>query len=454
LEVFDSYRKIFKHAPEYERHWNRMHGWLTLAHVCQKWRRIVLASPSRLDLCISVIGKNPGNMKAMLSPRLPRLPIFVDYHWPGGSTPKDVNRLLIALRHRDRLRGIVFPFQGLYGPIKKVLKEMKRPFPVLETLEFHNEYRRGPGSKFQLGSAPRLRCLKVEFVPFGSLAQLLSSSTMLVKLSLDIEISSRVSLLPYLQAMPHLRSLVLQLIPPIRDDVAPDTNTADIDIVTLSELTLFHFYGHAAVLDTLVAGMAAPSLQDLHIRFTGGAIASPFRHLSRFTTEIEMRCHACQLLFSKESFRLSLITDSKFITTTVPDFKIYSKNITHVSEVLSPKLDAVEDLLLFCGRKEPPSVSWQSFLWQFRSLKVLMVEHRIIFDVANSLRSEEVPDLLPTLEEIQLCLTSQPPTSSTPERYRAEMEAFQPFVAVYQRAGRSVNVTRGPSHFPTYFNDT
>ena len=446
LEVFDSYRKKFKHAPEYERHWNRIHGWLMLAHVCQKWRRIVLASPSRLDLCICVIGKNPGNMKTMLSPRLPRLPIFVDYRWLGTSTPKDISRLSTALRHRDRLRGIVFPFQGFDERTKRLLKEMKRSFPALETLEFHSysySYRESD-SKFQLGSAPRLRCLKVDSVPFRYLTQLLPSSTMLVELSLKIEISSRVSLLPYLQAMPHLRSLVLQLMPPYREDVDPDTNTDNIDIVTLSKLTCFSFRGRAAVLDTLVAGMAAPSLHDLHVRFTDRAIASPFRHLSRFTTEIEIRHHACQLLFLEGFFRLSLLTNSEFIATSEPHFKFYSTNITQVNKVLAPKLDAVEDLLLFYGDEEQPSIPWQSFLRLFRNLRILRVGHRIIFNVAKFLGSvhcEEVLDLLPALEEIQVCSTSYQSISSTSERYRAEMGAFQPFVAAYQRAGRPVNVT-------------
>ena len=47
-------------VPIYERRWNRIHGWFKVVHVCQKWRRIVLGSPSRLDLSLVVIEHNPA----------------------------------------------------------------------------------------------------------------------------------------------------------------------------------------------------------------------------------------------------------------------------------------------------------------------------------------------------------------------------------------------------------
>ena len=126
LEIFDSYRRVLKYVDSYqismsgvsrrhrhehqpvrmyERRWNRKHGWFKLVHVCRKWRRIVLESPSRLDLSLVLIEHNPGNVKTIR--RLPSLPIRIDYAH-SIPTSNDVNRVVAALKQCDRVRGVVF----------------------------------------------------------------------------------------------------------------------------------------------------------------------------------------------------------------------------------------------------------------------------------------------------------------------------------------------------------
>jgi len=226
MEIFDSYRRIFYsyqvstlrvprgHRCEsqlisnYERQWNHKHGWFKLVHVCRKWRRIVLGSPSRLDLSLVLIEHSSGNMKTVsTAPCLRSLPIRINYAWQNDPTSKDVERIAAALKQRNRVRGIVFEGQTLQ--LEEVFRKMRCPFPALERLEICCPCPPKLPPTFLRGSAPRLRRLKMSAIHFKSISQLLSSSTALVELSLQIDTvfgpSPTTSLVAYLQNMPCLR---------------------------------------------------------------------------------------------------------------------------------------------------------------------------------------------------------------------------------------------------------
>jgi len=445
-----------KLVPIYERVWNRKYGWFKLAHVCRKWRHIVLASPTRLDLSIAVEGHNPGNMKTVFTPRLPSLPIRIDYsHVTPTNT--DVNRAVAALKQRDRMRGIVFKGNDLQ--LKKVIREMKYPFPELERLEICHalhKYLNLP-SIFLRGSAPRLRRLKMCTVPLKSIAQLLSSATALVELSLKIDTifgpSPTSSLVAYLQAMPCLRWLALTLPSVIYDTRIPTSPKNGGKIVTLSKLTFFHFYGHPGFLDGLVSGLSAPSLQTLDIepfdRFT-----SPIRHISRFITDINSKHHAFRVISSHDdSFSLSLLTPSERIDDPDPHFNFYSQSVMQISNALAPKLAIVEELLLisFYG-SSLLTTPWRRFLELFHGVKVLRLQHNVMFEIAHSLQQdqEESTPVLPSLEEIGLHMWLGSTESGAEDKRRSAMEAFDPFIAARQQAGRPVKISWGKAYDATW----
>jgi hypothetical protein len=277
-------------VPTYERRWNRRFGWFTLIHVCQKWRHIVLASTSRLDLSFVIIARNPGHMKMILTPHLPPLPIRIDYAY-GISTYNDLGRMVAALKHRDRVRGIAF--KGPDEQLEKLFKAMKSPFPALDRLEI---IRNSSGHDLKLpptflrGSAPRLRRLKLSDVLFASISRLLSSATALVELSLKVDTivspSPAESLVAYLQAMPCLRWLALTL----RGRYSPAKIQAPSmkgeTVTALPKLMFLYFRGRQASLDALLSGLTAPSLQAFDIQLFGNNMNS-FCHLGRFITDIE-----------------------------------------------------------------------------------------------------------------------------------------------------------------------
>ena len=468
LEIFDSYRRVLKyvdsyqismsgvshrnrheHQPVYmyERRWNRKHGWFKLVHVCRKWRRIVLGSPSRLDLSLVLIEHNPGHMKTVYTTRLPSLPIRIDYAY-GTPTNNDVSRVVAALKQRDRVRGIVFKGQDLQ--LGKVFGKMKCSFPVLERLDIcHSSglvnLKLPP--TFLRGSAPRLRRLKMSPVSLKSISQLLSSATALVELYLNIDTifgpSPTSSLIAYLQAMPCLRWLTLKLTCGISHNLIPESPENGGKIVPLSKLTFFHFYGHQVSLDGLMSGLSAPSLETFNTKFPGSFI-SPMRHISRFVTDTNSEHHAFRVISSSRgSFSLSLMAHSECIDEPDPHFNFYSCRVMQISTALSPRLGIVEELFLISFDKSSrPTTPWRRFLELFHNVKILRLQHNVMFDIAHSLQQDQGVSaaVLPSLEEIELRGWSWSSESAVQDERRSAMEAFGPFMATLQQAGRPVKI--------------
>ncbi|KAH9994175.1 hypothetical protein BJV77DRAFT_313497 [Russula vinacea] len=82
--------------------------WFKLIHVCKRWRTVMFAWSSRLDLCFLLKPKMGGNMKTILSRRyFPPSPIVIDYNCQRDDVKsKDMGRMLAALKRPDRIREI------------------------------------------------------------------------------------------------------------------------------------------------------------------------------------------------------------------------------------------------------------------------------------------------------------------------------------------------------------
>jgi hypothetical protein len=250
LEIFDAYRQLYR-----ETLWDSSDGWLKLAHVCLSWRCIVLSSSSRLHVHLLFTPRRCSTV-TMLK-HLP--PPIVVYHRGASWTKKEENSAIAVIRHRSRVRGIVF-----HAHTAKLLGALSHPFPELENLEICPYDHDGELALPATFSAPRLRRLTLKEVVPRSLSPLLSSATGLVELSLTMDISPPVSLLANLQRMSCLRRLELNLsYQEYFDDDLP--LAGDVVPVTLSKLTHIIFRGFRIYLQALVVGLAAPSLQRLAV---------------------------------------------------------------------------------------------------------------------------------------------------------------------------------------------
>ncbi|KAH9994205.1 hypothetical protein BJV77DRAFT_317035 [Russula vinacea] len=62
LEIFDFHRQG---THPYHHQWRTSYVWINLAQVCRKWRAVMFASYSRLDLGVTVGPKRPIHIKSI-----------------------------------------------------------------------------------------------------------------------------------------------------------------------------------------------------------------------------------------------------------------------------------------------------------------------------------------------------------------------------------------------------
>ena len=179
LEIFDFYHDADGDMQSKQ----RMEEWITLAHVCRRWRSVVLQSPHRLNLRLFCTPRTPT--RDTLDVWLP-LPLFVSNYGYGSS--RGVDNIVAALEHSDRVCHIDLRIHSTseweHVPNSAA---MQKPFPELTRLrlgKYHDELESILPDSFLGGTAPRLRLVILDNVPFLGLLKLLLSATHIVKLHL------------------------------------------------------------------------------------------------------------------------------------------------------------------------------------------------------------------------------------------------------------------------------
>jgi len=191
--------------------WSRRERWwYNLVHVCQRWRRLVFASPSYLRIChVCTHGIQVGHMLA----HSPILPLVVDYaDETRGWTEEDGEGLSFALlpEHRDRVRRIRLLVRDSYL-WNFVAALFDGTFPALEYLFVKLRERSHESPSFKLPHkfrAPRLRHLVLTQFGFPLATPILVTSLHLVTLSLNLDkfclpndLLERLSFLPRLEVL-------------------------------------------------------------------------------------------------------------------------------------------------------------------------------------------------------------------------------------------------------------
>ena len=451
LEIFDSYRQNVIGA---DYHWRNKYAWFNLVHVCRRWREVVFASSSRLDLNIIVEPKKPGHIKTILSGRLPILIDYSDLDPGADITASALWRMRAALRHRDRVREI-----SLYGwdaIFRKFIKATNYHFPALESLDLRFPYGSEPDipATFLRGSDlsdPPLQRLRLYGASLASVSGLLLSAKALTNLTLDVrsdsssmDSSQRSFLLASLQGMQCLRNLYLET--GIRDNHPEDHSqySTPKDIIPLSKLTYFHYAGSTIFLNDLMSGLSAPSLQDASFLFV--RFPSPFLYLSRIIDDVKEEFRSVSVTFGIEDFHLRSSTHLRKTDHFKPSFRFYvfcPPSSIIDNRTPSTKLTMVEELDLTFYRSDRTrwehAFSLREYLRHFRSVRVLRV-NSFEREVGICLQQDET--ILPMLEEVDLSISRSAEDSDEEYQRRAaeELATFEPFVSARERAGRLVKV--------------
>jgi hypothetical protein len=177
LEVFEFY--VVEAADDTRR---GIEAWQTLVHVCQLWRIIVFGSPRRLNLRLVCTPETPVRSALDI---WPVLPLCIRGHCYESAESADDT--LTALGHSDRIDQLEIAVRHLQ--LEDFFRAMEVPFPELTYLNLSSTSKNLPISlvvpdSFLGGSAPRLKTLILDHIPFPGLPKLLLSATSLVTLRL------------------------------------------------------------------------------------------------------------------------------------------------------------------------------------------------------------------------------------------------------------------------------
>ena len=106
--------------------------WYKPAHVCQRWRNIILGSSFYLD--VSLVCTN-GTLVADMLAHSPPLSLVVDYLQEYRDiTAEDEDGIILALKQRDRIR-----LQMSSTSLQKLIGAIDEEYPILEYFIMHSE---------------------------------------------------------------------------------------------------------------------------------------------------------------------------------------------------------------------------------------------------------------------------------------------------------------------------
>jgi hypothetical protein len=334
---------------------------------------------------------------------------------------------------------------------------MDEPFPILEHLSISSTAQ-GNLTLPETFLAPNLRHLTLSSIRLPGELSLLSTVS-LVTLALT-NIPSFRYLLPkrlvtHLQTLSQLEELSIGFsVPSPRPSAERELPDALETRVTLPALRRFTFRGVSAYLESLVAQMRAPLLEQLDISFFN-QLAFTLSRLSDFTNATQglklpiakvifkhdavavvMHCTAWQLDNGPASFSLSIIS-KQF------DWQIDSA--AQICGSLMPALSSVEQLTLDFNGKIPAEwqggavdgTTWHELLGPFIRAKELHICRTLTWELSSALQLDDVgldPGLLPSLQEL------------APEIEKEEaVNAFASFIDIRRVAGRPVGLSPLPS---------
>ena len=432
LEIFDFCQK--DHDPSSRKLAGRQEAvwdWQILVHVCQMWRRVVFASPLRLNL--RILCKHGTRVRKNLD-IWPAFPIHIEYFYSRTIEGIDEDSVIAALEHPDHVRAVSH-YQVTSLLLRKMITIMQEPFPALTHLFLSTHDSTDVPvlpSEFLGRSAPCLQTIKLVRIPFPALPALLLSTSDLVTLHLD-EIPQNGYISPEamvmaLTALTRLEDLRLGFRSPASrpDQVRLPPTTR----IVLPALTDFNFRGAREYLEDFVASIYTPRLHMIWTSFFNQIVDFEIPRLWQFVEHSEdfHRPMQCLLEFQAKNVTFcasptTRILESKSFAafTRCMNINILCKGIdwqvSHISQALN-RISAVISNMLHLAidsssvSPEPEGmddIEWLELLRPFSSIQTLFVSREFAGHVSRALEnatSVMATTFLPALD--MLCLEGQP----------------------------------------------
>jgi hypothetical protein len=355
-----------------------------------------------------------------------------------------IDNIITALEHNDRVSEI--SIDGVpYWISELFVAVMKEPFPFLTSLMISSSQRTQLvlPDFFLGGSAPRLRPLHLDYVAFPALRTLLSSTSDLGKLSLQLDLGrgyiSPDTIVSCLSVTTRLKSLHLDFVyaHSHRGREGPTR-------IILPALTHFSWKGTSGYLNDLLALIDAPQLYSMTMTFDLMSIRdAPEIALFIGRTERFKEPNRANMTFLARS--AVLIFPLRTQTVHNPSLKLVANYLQYhwpLSYLVQTcrlsflPLSTVERLDIGGVRWPPPreNTEWLEVFNLFVTVKDLCVSKRVAPHVAQALQElsvERATEVLPALHN--LFIEGLEPSGPV-------QEAVEQFVATRQLAGHPVAV--------------
>ncbi|KAI9451455.1 hypothetical protein BJY52DRAFT_1352080, partial [Lactarius psammicola] len=452
LSIFNYYRLVDENG------WNLQLEWCKLSHVCRRWRYLIYESAFHLDMHILCTNGTP--VVDTLA-HLPPLPLVINYQDATATIgAKDELGMSRALQLRDRVRSVVLSIPP--ASLHKLLVLMDDSYPILEHLSLSSTAKDADAGLIlpMTFTAPNLCHLDLLGISLPKMLPLLSSTVALVTLTLTNVQSSGYflpkHLVTRLRFLPQIEELSICFSIPIpRPSAESELSNAPGTPVTLPALKRLTFRGVGAYLESLVAQIRAPLLEQFAITiFNQVAFALP--HLSRFADTTErLKLPIASVIFEYDA--VSVVADQRdrhqradgspslSFRVTCREFDWQVDCAAQICNALTPALSGVEGLTLdFDGQRIPTEwedgavdgASWRQLLGPFVGVRELRICDALAWELSFALDSDDAgldPMLLPDLQELAPQLEEDHPNN-----------AFSSFIDARQIAGRPVRLSPSP----------
>ena len=465
LEIFSFYvDEAYEHKNAYRL--KQLEVWCTLVHVCRRWRKIVFASPRRLNLRLVCTNRRP--VRKMLD-IWPTLPIVVQ---EGGLRRRpqprveDFDNIITALGRRDRVCQISLGIHSI-SHFHMCSTMMQESFPALTRLNIRSgiDSAMALPNSFLGGSAPRLQSLILSCTSFPALPKLLSSPNDLVDLHLyNIPHSGYISpeaMATCLSSLTKLEFFNLHFNSPRSCPHQSNGHLSSLTHVDLPALTHFSFRGIDKYIEDFVARINAPLLKYIRVWFSNQLLFD-ISQLAQFIVRggnFKVHRHAA-VVFDTDLAWVRFFRSQMRADFTAPMFCISSTQsewqLSSLAEVCNSfsshlRLSSLEclDILAFTEPEhwhdDMENIQWLELLQSFTAVKDLYLCKNLALRLPRALQEltgESSREVLPALQSI--FVDDELPL-------RAVEESIGLFIAARQLSGHPVAIKHWQPDWDAYY---
>ena len=429
--------------------WAGEHWWYRLAHICQRWRNLILRSASYLGLClVCTYGTPVADMLA----NSPPLPLAIDYR-DKDITAEEEEAIILALAQRDRVRRLRLVIPVL--KLQKLIVAIDGEYPILEYLILWvpPEERTDVLVLPETLQTPHLRHLAIDCsipIRFPLLTTAVGLTTLCLSLYHPSTYFEPAALLQSLSLMYQLETLLIffHFVVPNREVERQLMRAPITTHVTLLNLRLFAFQALSVYSEAVLSRITAPRLEILQIGYKQLTFSIPelvqfIRRTENFKfARAKFEFLSGRVYVSVNPNETNMVEDALSIIVDCWHLNWQVSSVAQIFNALSQIFVTVEHLTLVHGvhiqsseehNEVADRTEWRKLLRSFNNVKTLRIKDGLVGELSRCLPSEDGEHPLEVLPELRELTFSGSGNAN---------DAFNSFIDARQNAGRPVTLIK------------